>query len=198
LIGATPSDVVLSSGNRKKLKLLHWKEMDWNCQICQKSDVHPVVISTCGHSFCRECLLKLKSCPECRKGYELEHLVTNYALVGDKSVIDDSKAGIDPDSFESRLKTLIAKKREALQQPHTYRLNRICQEVIDGLTESFRHSPLGRNEAVIEVEYYLCPKLTDLLTVQYGLRVSQYTVTKSHIKLGVELPVLPMMDSGQH
>lgn len=44
------------------------------CPICYDERIDRV-ISTCGHSFCRNCISKQTKCPKCRGVFEERHLV---------------------------------------------------------------------------------------------------------------------------
>lgn len=58
-----------------------FNDAKWCCRICLSSDYAPTMITVCGHTFCDECLTKIKECAICRTKFEHYDLQTNYALM---------------------------------------------------------------------------------------------------------------------
>ena len=59
---------------------------DFECVVCMVISEEPYMLSTCGHSFCKACLLSLSNpsiiCPICRKECpNISLIVKNYALI---------------------------------------------------------------------------------------------------------------------
>jgi hypothetical protein len=55
------------------------------CPMCRKTFHDPVILSACGHSFCRDCIEEAvetdKSCPLCRSRVQPENVRANLALL---------------------------------------------------------------------------------------------------------------------
>lgn len=56
-------------------------ETEWICPICNCNDSYPMMIVKCGHTFCEDCLERLKNCSICRTPYTLIDCQPNFALV---------------------------------------------------------------------------------------------------------------------
>jgi hypothetical protein len=52
----------------------------WNCSICYGND-NAYIITNCGHSYCINCLNKLKVCPKCKS--DIDKIIKNYDLMNE-------------------------------------------------------------------------------------------------------------------
>lgn len=50
----------------------------WICKICKKNDYYPMISIDCGHSFCSNCIQKLKICPLCKT--DIKKYIQNHDL----------------------------------------------------------------------------------------------------------------------
>ena len=53
---------------------------EWQCMIC-RSLLYDCVTTSCGHEFCRDCILKTKDCPRC--GADVGELLSNIEKQGE-------------------------------------------------------------------------------------------------------------------
>ncbi|XP_053151973.1 zinc finger protein RFP-like isoform X2 [Hemicordylus capensis] len=116
------------------------------CSICLDYFQDPVMISNCGHNFCRTCIIEYKKsdinicCPECRRSFSREHLKPNRPLGRMAEAAKQLSLQINSP----------AKKRMCLK--HKQPLIRFCKEDETLLCCLCEESKAHRNHTVVYAE----------------------------------------------
>ncbi|CAH3194084.1 unnamed protein product [Porites evermanni] len=87
---------------------VHETPPDFQCQICHQLMIFPAIIPECGHTYCKDCLVRVqnqgaaKHCPSCRTPISSE-LKTNFTV---KKLVENLEAKCDLCQLEGKIEQL--------------------------------------------------------------------------------------------
>lgn len=118
------------------------------CSICLDYFQDPVMVTDCGHNFCRACITNYRkgsatsvSCPQCRQVFPWKNLKPNRHL---GNIVE----AVKPLSLQ--LESHI--KRETVCREHHKPLNRFCEKDEALICKVCERSKPHRNHTVIDTE----------------------------------------------
>lgn len=101
------------------------------CTICFKIFTNPYILTTCGHSFCYDCITQTKklnnkiTCPICRNVCPQQNIIKNYQLEQICAILGsrDKSRTSDDSLIQSRIRTNDAKPRPVTTLPRNLIFN---------------------------------------------------------------------------